>query len=98
MYVRRCGSGCCESWKKTREYSEAAAQVKAQVGGVSTYPAEGVGPKETGKVLDYFTVREPSDNRIDKVEVVEEYGLNQHKLTRCEIRLVRVNKWNKDSE
>ena len=79
-------------------YSEAKSQVKAAAGGVATYRAKGSGDREIHETLDYLIVSESLNNRIEKVEVVEEYGSKPHKPVRCELKLAKVDKWNKEQK
>ena len=85
-----------EQFRSEEWYSEAKSQVKAAAGGVTTYRAKGSGDKEIHEILDYLIVSESLNNRIEKVEVVEEYGFKPHKPVKCEIKLAKVDKWNKE--
>ena len=58
-----------------------AVQARRTAGGVSTYRVKGAGDRNRW-VLDYFIVSEFVDNRIEKVEVVEEYGSKLYKPVR----------------
>ena len=58
---------------------------RLSAGGASTCRVKGVENKEKRKVLDCFIVSESLANRMDKVEVVEEYGSKPHKQVRCDI-------------
>ena len=52
-----------------------------------------------GKVLDdYLMVDESVDKRLETVQAFEEYGSTPLNPVRCEIRLAKVDKWNKEQK
>ena len=79
-------------------YSEAKSQVKAAAGGVTSYLAKGSGDREIHETLDYPIVSESLNNRIEKVEVVEEYGSKPHKPVRCELKLAKSGQMEQGTE
>ena len=52
--------------------------------------------RDIHQVLEYSVVSDSPAEKVDKIEVAQEYGTKAHKMVRCEVKLAKVQKLTKE--